>query len=385
MALFKKGTTLLALAGTLLFVGLFIFRVKGEMADFEVNYRAGNRLWQGETLYRTADEHYQFKYSPASALLYLPLSALPLTAAKAVWYVLILVSIFASFYFSSKLADSSGGKGLTAVLISGAILARFFFRELQLGQINALIMALLVLMIWMLARVSPGMAIRRETWAGFLWGLATALKPYALIFFPYFLIKKKWRSLWPGLVLIAFSLFVPMIFYGLGGNMIVLREWVSSLSRSTPALLTSQDNVSLLAGLSKWTGQSDFALLLYAIGLGILTFSTLLIIRRGKKVAVPLVLDGALLLVLIPLVSPLGWDYTFLSSILAVALVVRDFSLFPKGIKVILAVNFLIVGLAIYDLWGRNLYAAFMSLSVPTINFLILIAGLFYLRAKGRR
>ena len=65
------------------------------MADFEVNYKAGGRLLAGETLYRTADEHWQFKYSPFSALVYLPLSLLPLPAAKAIWFFLVAAAIVA--------------------------------------------------------------------------------------------------------------------------------------------------------------------------------------------------------------------------------------------------------------------------------------------------
>lgn len=385
MALSKKQATLLILAGGLFFIALFVFKVMSEMPDFEVNYRAGNRLWQGETLYRTADEHYQFKYSPSSALLYLPLSALPLPAAKAVWYALVLFSIMVLLFLSSRLVHSSPQNRPASALIAGAILARYLFRELELGQINALIAALLVFVIWLLFRQGPVSSGRRETWAGLLWGLATALKPYALIFFPYFVIKKKWRSVWSGLGVIVLSLFVPTFFYGFSGNVIVLKEWVSSLSRSTPALLISQDNVSLLAGLAKWTGPSGLTLPMYAIGLAALAFSTYVFIRKGETFGAPIAPDGALLLVLIPLISPLGWDYTFLSAILAVALVVDSFSFFPGGARIILAGNFLIIALSVYDLLGRSLYAVFMSWSVPTVNFLILIASLFYLRLKGRR
>jgi len=40
--------------------------------------------------------------------------------------------------------------------------------------------------------------------------------------------------------------------------------------------------------------------------------------------------------------SPLGWDYTFLMSLLAVILVVNDFRRFPKPARILLAANFAI-------------------------------------------
>jgi alpha-1,2-mannosyltransferase len=385
MRLSKKASSLFILAGGLLFLALFVFKARFEMADFEVNYNAGKRLWRGETLYRTADEHYQFKYPPASALLYVPLSFLPLSAAKAIWYALILLWTGLLLGLSSKLVDPGGEKRQVLIALSGAVLAKFLLRELLLGQINALISALLILMVWVLVRDEKSPSLPREITAGILCGLATALKPYALIFFPYFLLKKKWHSLWPGFLFVALSLFVPMPFYGLPGNMVVLREWTTSLSRSTPALLNSQDNVSFLAFLVKSTGDQHLSTLIYGAALGCLAFLVILFIGKGKKMASPLLCEAALLLVLIPLVSPLGWDYTFLSSILAVALIVKDFHFFPRAVRIILVCNFLVIALSIYDLLGRKLYTMFMSWSVLTINFFVLVAALFYLRFERRR
>jgi hypothetical protein len=385
MKLSKKTSSLLILAGGLLFLALFVFKARFEMADFEVNYNAGKRLWLGETLYRTVDEHYQFKYPPASALLYFPLSFLPLSAAKAIWYVLILLSIGLLLGLSSRLVDPGGDKRQLLAALSAAVLAKFLLRELQLGQINALISALLTLMVWILVRDEQSPSPRREIAAGIFWGLTTALKPYALIFFPYFALKKKWNSLWSGFLFLVFSLFLPAPFYGLPGNWTVLREWIASLSRSTPALLSSQDNVSLLAFLVKSTGDQNISILIYAAALACLAVLVILFIGRGKKMASPLLCEAALLLVLIPLISPLGWDYTFLSSVLAVAVIIKEFYFFPKAARIVLVCNFLVIALSIYDLLGRTFYAVFMSWSVLTINFLVLPAALFYLRFERRR
>ena len=48
----------------------------------------------------------------------------------------------------------------------------------------------------------------------------------------------------------------------------------------------------------------------------------LAVILVGKSVREPLALESSLLLTLIPLISPLGWDYTLLMSVLAVTLIV---------------------------------------------------------------
>ncbi len=91
---------------------------------------------------------------------------------------------------------------------------------------------------------------------GLYWGLATALKPYALIYLPYFILKKRWPAVAGGLAVFGLAVLSPAFFYGLKGNILVLGEWRSTLSASTPRLYTTQDNISLMGFLNKWTGEA---------------------------------------------------------------------------------------------------------------------------------
>ncbi|MDD8029884.1 MAG: hypothetical protein PHE62_10090, partial [Acidobacteriota bacterium] len=87
-----RRTATVLIAAALTSAALFIFKINGDMVDFNVNYAAGDRLVHGETLYRASDEHYQFKYAPFCAMIYAPLSLLPPAAARAIWYALVLTS-----------------------------------------------------------------------------------------------------------------------------------------------------------------------------------------------------------------------------------------------------------------------------------------------------
>ena len=51
------------------------------------------RAAAGKPLYRASDEHYQFKYLPASAFVFAPLAALPLQLAKACWFGLSVITL----------------------------------------------------------------------------------------------------------------------------------------------------------------------------------------------------------------------------------------------------------------------------------------------------
>ncbi len=361
---------------------LFIFKVREEMVDFEVNFQAAQRLQLGETPYRLADEHYQFKYMPISSFFYLPLTLLPLDLAKAFWFFFIVSSSIYLVVLSNKLVYTKTNPFRLLSLLPPLVLAKFFLREIQLGQINSIVTLILIVMTWMIAEDKNKSRIRNETLSGLSWGLAIALKPYALIFFPYFLLKKKWRSLAYACGLLAVAFLVPSSYYGIQGNMTVHQEWISTFFKSTPTLLTTQDNVSIIAFFSKWIGHQNLSLFFTGLTLSLLALLILFLIVKGKSLHRAPVLECSVLLICIPLVSPLGWDYTFLMSLLGITIVLREFQSYTFFWKIILIVNLCIISLSLYDLLGKETYSLFMSWSVLTINFLFLIGYLSFLRIK---
>jgi len=371
----------LLLAALALCACLFLLRGRRGMVDFEVNYEAGRRIRTGESLYRGEDGHYQFKYPPFSALLYVPVSLLPPDAAKTAWFLVVLGSTVLVFQFAFALARPEGRQVLLIRIAPPLILAKCFLRELYLGQINALITALMLGMVLLLVRSRP--SPRREGAAGALWGVSTALKPYAAIYLPYWVLRRKWRTLGAGFAALALAFLGPSLYYGLSGNLLVHREWIGSLSRSTPTLLATQDNISLIAMFTKWTGRPGLSGTLYLLGVAALALGFLGLMARGRRVKDPMVLESGVLLAFIPLISPLGWDYTLLSSVLIIMLVLKRFGALSGPARVFLVVNFCVFGLSLFDLMGRGLYARFMALSIPTINALVFIGYAAWIRMKG--
>jgi hypothetical protein len=364
---------------------VFELKVKDKMVDFSVNYRAAERLRAGETIYRPADGHYQFKYMPFSAFLYLPLTLLPLSAAKAVWFGLVIASSIAVFSLSIKLLRPPKQKAVLALAVGVFVLGRYFLRELQLGQINALIAVLLLLMIFALdaGRETETRRVGLPGTSGLCWGLATALKPYSLIYLPYFLLKKKRATAAGGLVVLGLAALAPSLFYGLKGNFAVLREWWTTLSASTPSLFASQDNVSLMGLLTKWTGRRDVSLAAYVLAVAALAGLVLILLRLGRGVARPQILESFFLLALIPVVSPLGWDYTLLAAAPAVMLLACHLDKFSRAIRILLYLDFALIGLSLYDLMGKALYARFMASSAITVCFMVIIGCVASLRFKS--
>ncbi|HET9215700.1 MAG TPA: glycosyltransferase family 87 protein [Terriglobia bacterium] len=354
----------------------YVLRIRDAMVDFGVNYRAGQRLVAGESLYPTTDGHYMFKYLPASAMLYVPLSHLSFQSAKLAWFLISLLALAGSFLVVWRLVPLPHQPYV--FVISGLVLAKYFLRDFRLGQINILVTLVMLLTTRALSKDDTP----QKAAAGLLAGLATAMKPYSAVFFPYFLVTGNWTALASGIAALAVAIVAPAMFYGWQQNFEVLQEWFTTLSQSTPTQIAGRDNVSVIGFFSKWLGDSTHALVATMIVLAGLAVLMLAVIRRGGQRRGRAVLECAMLLTLIPLISPLGWDYTFLMSLLAVALLINSFPLLGRSAQVFLAVNFAVIALTLFDLMGRRHYAGYMQWSVTTVNFVVIVIALAYLRFR---
>ncbi len=205
---------------------VFVQRSHHEMYDFEVYRVAGVRAAAGETLYRESDGHWQFKYLPAFALVVAPLAQLPPVGARAVWYFLTLVLVIV--LVNRSLALLPGRRRTDAFLVWLIILfmGKYYAREIGLGQGNAL-MAVLVLAAVALWRGG------RDALAGALLAAATIVKPYAILFLPYLVVRRRWSGVASFVGVIAAALAVPVLRYGWAGNLAELHGWWTVVTAST--------------------------------------------------------------------------------------------------------------------------------------------------------
>jgi hypothetical protein len=377
-----KKTSLHVLAALLIiavFYGIYLGWVKKDMSDFGVCYRAGQRIVWGETLYRTVDGHLQYKYAPVSAFFYSAFALLPYEVAKVIWYYLELFCLFAGFWISYRCLPSRE-KGKWFVIGLGLlILAKYTGREIELGQVNIFIIFILVLML-------AAWIEKKEIAAGVLWGISVFFKPYALVFLPYFILKKRLKIVASGVAVLAVGLIMPALIFGWNGNLVVLREWMATLSQSTPVLMAVSDNASLYAFLWKLLGGQGkiWVEILFGTAFAVLGAAFLWMMRLGKKNSLERqeTLEVAFLFTLIPLFSPLGWYYNYLYALPAVVLLLNYIGRFPPALKYILAGNFIIIGASLREILGKTLFRFYNRKSLMVINALIILGGLAYVRLK---
>jgi hypothetical protein len=97
-------------------------------------------------------------------------------------------------------------------------------------------------------------------------------------------------------------------------------------------------------------------------------------------VAHPDYLEIGVLLLLVPLVSPQGWDYVLLLAMPAFVCLIDRFGVLPGPWRVAALAGFLLTSLMIFDLYGRTVYVALTDRGVITIGGILLVASLVRLR-----
>ena len=375
----KARQILLILLVVLSFLLPYQYHVKKDMTDFGVCYQGGERIVKGEVLYQTSDGHLQYKYSPVSAVFFSVLTLFPYDVAKLLWYFLELYLLFLSLALSYDILPAQYKKKGCVVAFSFFILLKFIGREIELGQVNILMYFLLLMMIKALLE-------KKDVQGGLLWGFSIFFKPYALVFLPYFFLRKRLKLLASGMATLVIGFLLPVFFYGLEKAIFVLKEWQRTLSLSTRPLIVQYDNASVYAFFLKNLPANKEKLawglsfsLIFAAGLFLLG-----IIFKGKKkgLSKPEVLECSYLLVLIPFLSPMGWYYNYLYSILAVVFLVNLIDRFPAALKYILIADFVFIGASLSEVLGKKGYHFYTQHALVFVGYLIILFYLVYSRFK---
>jgi hypothetical protein len=355
---------------------LFMGKVSRKMPDFAVYWTAASRASHAEPLYRADDGHYQFKYLPAFAILTIPLGAVSLETAKAIWFIASVALLTLLLVLSLRLVPERRRPIWLLVTVTLLVMAKFFGHELVLGQMNALF--------GVIAAAAVLAAVRgREVTTGALTALAIVVKPYAVIFLPWLAARRRPASIGVAVLGCAFVLALPCVVYGVPGTIQLHRDWWTTVTASTAPNLTNADNVSIAAMWAKWIGAGRLATILAAVtSAGALVLAAMAFSRRTGLRA-PDVLEGALLLTLIPLLSPQGWDYVFLISTPAIMLLVNYDDSLPRAARILTRVALATIGLSLYDVMGRPAYGVFMSLAIIAVCYCIVIGALYVLRARA--
>ncbi len=359
----------------LLAVGGLLYRAKvhREMADFAVYRTAADRARHAQPLYRAIDGHYQFKYLPAFALGMTPLTLVDAEAAKAIWFALSAGLLTAFVRWSVRGLPERRRPEPILLWLTVLFMAKFYAHELTLGQTNILLGALL--MGGLLAA-----QVDQPRIAGALIGLAIFVKPYALLLLPWLAFSYGAAAAWTTLGVLAAGLVLPALVYGWSGNVALLVAWFRTVTESTEPNLLGADNISLAAMWAKWIGVGPPAAALATITTGAILGLVATVWVRRRSVDNPDYLECALLMLIVPLLSPQGWDYVLLLGTPAVVCLLDRWSELTRPWRIVAATSLALMGLTIFDVLGRSLYGRVMALSIVSVAALGTAVALAHLR-----
>ncbi len=230
-----RSVLLFTLVAILLFV---IEHINGRfwLNDFRVYYGAANALLNGEPLYGVAHglDSGVFKYTPVMALLFVPLALLPYSVAASIHYFLIVAAFIGALHLADRMVREHllGGKpaGYAAVFLVGLVVIVHLHRELHLGNINVILLFVLLLALDRLVR-------GRDVAAGILLGAAIVAKPHFLVLLPLLVLHRHWRSLASAVVLILFGIMAPALIMGFTANAELLTAWIAQVAAHNASLI----------------------------------------------------------------------------------------------------------------------------------------------------
>lgn len=205
-------------------VDLAIFYVAGaaitNQADLEpIELYTQNKIRPAIEQIRKQDGGSHYLYLPQAALLFAPATLLPFPLFAKVWAVinsiLFIASLYATIYW--LIGDKLVFRWRWTFLIALVGLAKTTESLTSTGQLNGLILALFVASF-------IGIQHRKTLGSGISLGIATTLKVFPVIWFPYFALKKHWRLCISGVITGLVVWFASMPFFGINGLSYFIKE-----------------------------------------------------------------------------------------------------------------------------------------------------------------
>ena len=213
------------------------------MNDFQVYYYAAKAMVNNSQVYGLAFGGSSvgfYKYSPFALYYFIPLSFLPLQAAKIVFFIIISVAITGAFIIAAHIIQyaSKREKSISNAMlfVTFLIASSQLHRELHLGNVN---MILLLLLLLMLKFILSGKQIS----AGIIFSVVLFIKPHFIILVPLFALRKQYKLLFVTLSGVIVEVILPALIIGISRNMVLHSEWIQTMQAHNDTLNTYYNTI----------------------------------------------------------------------------------------------------------------------------------------------
>jgi hypothetical protein len=165
--------------------------------DFRIYMWGGHAVLQDNRLYLALAYGHWFTYSPFAAIVFVPVAALPLAMARVLWDLVSVAALVYSCVLILKLAGYRPSRLMVAGVVAAAIALDPVYQTLFLGQINLILLALILTDIWRVSRgPSQGLSkgLSEGLSAGIGIGVAAAIKLTPAIFIVFLLLARRTKA-----------------------------------------------------------------------------------------------------------------------------------------------------------------------------------------------
>jgi hypothetical protein len=360
-------TAWIALAAGVLLV--IVFTIVVQPFDFGVYRWGGDAIAHDLRLYLVRDGKNWFTYTPFAAALFIPIAAIPDLVGRVGWQLISLAALGFASISTLTLAGYRLTKTALAGIVAVGITLEPMYHTFYLGQINLILLALILIDISRAARGRP---------AGIGVGIAAAIKLTPLIFIALFLLGRRVKD-----AVIAAATFVAC---GLIGYLVAPKAsslyWhhlFNDTARVGGAYISNQSPYSAALRIAGGIAQAGRWYLLVSLLLGAAGLIAAAVLARHDDWLGAATMTGTTGL----LVSPISWTHHWVWILPALVILVQG----GTRSRIAAACGYVLFVLA--PMWftphngGPSEYG-FHWLVTPVANC-YLIAGLAFFAYMARR
>ena len=345
-----------------------VFAATYNALDFRIYMWGGHAVLHDNRLYLTLAYGHWFTYSPFAAIVYVPIAAIPLAVARVLWDLASVAALAYTVAIVLKLAGYRPSRVAVAGVTAAALPLDPFYQTLYLGQINLILLALILTDVWRVSRGSRGVTVGTGV------GIAAAIKLTPAIFIVFFLLAGRTRA-----ALVAAGTFVAC---GLAGFLIApdasklyWRHLFFDTHRVGAPYISNQSPYAAAIRIASGQGHIGPWWIVIPLAFAVVGLTTAAILARRQDWLGATAVTGTTGL----LVSPISWAHHWVWILPALVLLVRS------GHRIAAAAGYLLFAVAPF--WftphtaGPNEYG-FHWLTTLVANC-FLIAGLAFLVLAG--
>jgi len=384
-----NGFTLFVLAACLLNLTLNMINGRFGLADFRVYYTAAANLLSGGQVYLVSFDGGSgfYKYSPATLYFFAPYTIFNLRAASLIHYFVLGVAYWYAFTVIRRLIKGyilpgNSKHGLWLLSLSFLCIMIHFTREMYLGNINIILLALCCLAVlnFLEAKDLPG---------GILLGIAILLKPYLLILLLPLVLRKKWKALAWSCTAALGIMILPFIVPGPHAGTSLYRDWMTSVKLHGEGF-PGKTSLDYIAGnlIPAWPSWGILAILLASLVM--VSVFILDNLRREKlqesTAGMELTYEWFLLIALLPNLVRTDWVLMLFSAPL-ICFMIFHITAYKRYFWIPVLVIFLFFyGANSDDLLGRSLSQAILQKGLMGLaNFMLVLLSLIMFVDQRKR